>query len=158
MVRFNERMAFSLLICAFSVVLLSQTLDLRPDAALVPQVIGVPFFILSAFQFLSDLFPGIGRRFAFAGTDKASLESAGDEDGVSLKGNYLFIGWMLLFVLLMYFTGVIASIVIAFFLYLKLLVKQSWMLSILYSLVFAASVYLIFVQGMGVYYFTSPGI
>lgn len=156
MVRLNERTVFSFLICVFTAVLLSQSLDMRADAALVPQVIGVPLFILAAFQFLSDLFPALGKRFSFAGTDKASLDNAKDDEGFSLKGNYLFIAWMVLFVLLMYFTGVIASIVIAFFLYLKFLVKQSWMLSILYSALFALSVYLIFVLGMGVYYFTSP--
>lgn len=156
MVRLNERSIFSFLICAFSAVLLSQTLDMRSDAALVPQVIGVPLFILSAFQFLNDLFPGMAKRFSFAAADKGNLDNAKDDEGFSLKGNYLFIAWMVLFVLLMYFVGVIASIVIAFFLYLKFLVKQSWLLSILYSALFALGVYLIFVLGMGVYYFTSP--
>lgn len=155
MVRVNERTVFSFLICAFSAVLLSQTLDMRSDAALVPQVIGVPLFILAAFQFLYDLLPGLTKRFTFADTEKGSLDSATQDEGFSLKGNYLFIGWMVLFVLLMFFAGVIASIVIAFFLYLKVLVRQSWLLSILYSALFALSVYLIFVQGMGIYYFTS---
>ncbi|AFP30214.1 hypothetical protein MRBBS_1276 [Marinobacter sp. BSs20148] len=84
------------------------------------------------------------------------MDNSKSEEEFGLKGNYLFIGWMVLFFLLIYFVGVIASIVIAFFLYLRFLAKQSWTLSILYPLLFALSVYLIFVQGMGVYYFTSP--
>jgi len=156
MVRLSERTVFSFLICAFSVVLLSQTLEMRADAALVPRVIGVPLFILSGFQFLCDLFPAVANRFSFAGVDKAGMDNSKSEEEFGLKGNCLFIGWMVLFVLLMYFVGVIASIVIAFFLYLRFLVKQSWTLSILYPVLFALCVYLIFVQGMGVYYFTSP--
>lgn len=154
--RLNERSIFSLLICAFSVLLLSQTLDMRADAALVPRVIGVPLFILSAIQLLGDLFPAMERKMPFTGPGESGQERAREDEGFSLKGNYLFIGWMVLFVLLMYLTGVIASLVIAFFIYLKLLVRQTWTLSIAYSLIFALSVYLIFVQGMGVYYFTSP--
>jgi energy-converting hydrogenase Eha subunit A len=157
-VKLNERTVFSFLICAFSVLLLSQTLDMRSDAALVPRVIGVPLFILSAIQFLGDLFPGVARRLSFTSSEASGLDNAKDDEGFSLKGNYLFIAWMVLFVVLMYLAGVIASIVVAFFLYLKLLARQSWVLSITYSAVFALSVYLIFVQGMGVYYFTSPGI
>ncbi|WP_041635118.1 tripartite tricarboxylate transporter TctB family protein [Marinobacter sp. BSs20148] len=156
MVRINERTVFSFLICAFSVVLLIQTLEMRADAALVPRVIGVPLFIFSGFQFLCDLFPTVARRFSFAGLEKTGMDNSKSEEEFGLKGNYLFIGWMVLFFLLIYFVGVIASIVIAFFLYLRFLAKQSWTLSILYPLLFALSVYLIFVQGMGVYYFTSP--
>ena len=156
MVRLSERIVFSFLICAFSVVLLSQTLEMRADVALVPRVIGVPLFILSGFQFLCDLFPGVARRFSFASVEKAGLDNTKNDEEFGLKGNYLFIGWMVLFFLLMYFVGVIASIVVAFFLYLKFLARQSWTLSVLYPVLFALSVYLIFVQGMGVYYFTSP--
>ncbi|MEX0603499.1 MAG: tripartite tricarboxylate transporter TctB family protein [Marinobacter sp.] len=156
MVQLNARTVFSFLVCAFAAVVLFQTLDLRSDAALVPRVIGVPLLFLAGFQFACDLFPALGTRLSFAGTDKGGLDNTPDNEGFGLKGNYPFVAWMVLFVLAIYFTGVIAGIVIAFLLYLKLLIKQSWMLSVLYSLLFALSVYLIFVQGMGVYYFTSP--
>jgi energy-converting hydrogenase Eha subunit A len=156
MVQLNARTVFSLLICLFAALMLFQTFDLRSDAALVPRVIGVPLLLLAGFQFLCDLFPALGTRFSFAGTDKGALDNSSHDEGSGLKGNYLFVAWMVLFVLAIYFTGVIAGIVIAFFIYLKWLIRQSWMLSVLYTLIFALSVYLIFVQGMGVYYFTSP--
>jgi hypothetical protein len=156
MVHISARTAFSFLICAFAAIVLFQTLDLRSDAALVPRVIGVPLLILAGFQFFCDLFPALGTRFSFAGTEKGGLDNAPGDQTFGLKGNYPFVAWMVLFVLAIYFTGVIAGIVISFFLYLKFLIKQSWMLSVLYSLLFALSVYLIFVQGMGIYYFTSP--
>jgi len=91
MVRLSERTVFSFLICAFSVVLLSQTLEMRADAALVPRVIGVPLFILSGFQFLCDLFPAVANRFSFAGVDKAGMDNSKSEEEFGLKGNYLFI-------------------------------------------------------------------
>ncbi|MEP1217557.1 MAG: tripartite tricarboxylate transporter TctB family protein [Marinobacter sp.] len=156
MMQLNARTAFSFLICALTSVVLFHTFDLRSDAALVPRVIGVPLLILAGFQFACDLFPALGTRFSFADTEKGGMDNAADNEGFGLKGNYLFIAWMVLFVLAIYFTGVIAATVISFLLYLKFMIKQSWLLSVLYSLFFALSVYLIFVQGMGVYYFTSP--
>lgn len=158
MLKINENSLFSLLVCAFSVVLLIQTMDMRSDAALVPQVVGVPLFILSCMQLLGDFVPAIARKLSFIGAQSKGMDRTKVDEGFSLKGNYLFIGWMVAFVLLMHLAGVVGSIAIALFAYLKFLAKQSWMLSITYSALFALSIYLIFVQGMDIHYFTSPGL
>lgn len=157
MLRVNEKTIFSLILVAFAIVLLVEASGLRARAAMLPNLIGYPLLIGSLVLLIGDLFPAIERKFKrllFSGVNTMDGAAEGEED--NLKGMYGMILWMLLFLGLIYFAGVIAGIFIAMVIYLKLLAKSSWLMSVVYPLLFTAFVYLVFVVAMDVYYFTSP--
>lgn len=69
-------------------VLLSQTFVMKVNAALVPQIIGVPFFIPSSFLFLCGPSPGLGRCFPLAYNPKSGRLNGKDDKGLSLNKSY----------------------------------------------------------------------
>ena len=147
--KINERSIFSFLIFLFAIVLLVNSSDMQGNVILVPRIIGFVLLVFSGVQFLLDVAPGIRRSIPL-------LNKESEDDAEILKGlgeRYLFIGWMLLFVILIFFTSMIWATAISFFLYLKWISKENWKLSIIYTSIFTITVYFVFVVGMGIYYF-----
>jgi hypothetical protein len=161
MIKINEKSIFSSLIFLFAFMLLINTIGMRSDVVLVPRLIGVSLLILSCVQMLNDLFPAIKNRLPLLNKSVNEAHAIGGE-GVVDNGSetkeeasrrFRFMGWMALFVLLIYLTSMIWAIVISVFIYLKWISKESWKMSVLYSSIAALVVYLAFVVGLDVYYF-----
>lgn len=155
--RFNERAAFTLAIFLVTAVLLYQTAGMRDDAALVPRIFGSLLLIFSGIQVLIDLFPAVQRRLSFLNR-KLAAEQAGaaqleDEDTRAFWSKYVFFGWIAGYVVLIYFTSVFWATVVSLFVYLKLISKESWTLTILYCAGAAAFIYFVFVIGFELTYF-----
>lgn len=154
MIQINEKSVFSSLIFLFALILLIQTGDMRSDVALVPRIMGVTLLLFAGFQMLVDLFPAMQKRFSFFDKKRKTMFDNQEEEAEGPAGQrYLFFGWMVLFVGLIYLVNVIWAIIISFLVYLKWIAKESWKVTIIYSVVFAAVIYLIFVVGLGIYYF-----
>lgn len=157
MLRANEKTIFSLILVVFTTVLLVEATGLRDRAALLPNLIGYPLLIGSLLLLLGDIFPAVEKKLKkllFSGVN--AMDGAGENETESLRGTYSIMIWMGLFVTGIYFLGVISGIFIALAGYLKTLAGQGWVMSLVYPTVFTLVVYLIFVQAMGVYYFTAP--
>ncbi|WP_017728398.1 tripartite tricarboxylate transporter TctB family protein [Halalkalibacterium ligniniphilum] len=149
MITINERSIFSFFIFLFAAVLLVNSSDMQGNVILVPRIVGFILLVFSGVQFLLDLVPGIRRAIPFLNKDL-------EDDAEILKGlgkRFLFIGWMVLFVILIFFTSMIWATAISFFLYLKWISKESWKLSIIYTSIFTTTIYFVFVVAMGIYYF-----
>jgi hypothetical protein len=161
MIKINEKSIFSSLIFLFALILLINTVGMRSDVMLVPRLIGVSLLILSCIQMLNDLFPAIKNKLPFLNKSVNEAHTIGgegvvdDESETKEEANrrFRFMGWMALFVLLIYLTSMIWAIVISVFIYLKWISKESWKMSVLYSFIAALVVYLAFVVGLDVYYF-----
>lgn len=154
MIQINEKSIFSSILFIFTLVLLIQTGDMRADVALVPRIMGIPLLLFVGFQMLLDLFPAMRERFAFVDKKRKTIFDSQDEDEEGpASQRYLFFGWMVLMIILIYVVNVVWAMGIGLLVYLKWIAKESWKLSIIYSVLFAGAIYLIFVVGLGIYYF-----
>lgn len=157
MLRINEKTIFSLILVAFAALLLFEAAGLRARAAMLPNLIGYPLLIGSLILLIGDLFPAVEqklKRFLFSGVN--TMDGAGEGEEDNLRGMYGMMLWMILFLGLIYVLGVIGGIFVALVIYLKLMAKRSWLMSVVYPAVFTVFVYLVFVVAMDVYYFTAP--
>jgi hypothetical protein len=158
-IRITEKGVFSSLIFIFGCVILFMTRDMRTDVALVPQMVGVLLLVFSGVQVLMDIFPAAKKRLSFL--DQGATGSIGgegvvqedDEPGDSLATRYRFFGWVAAFIALIYLTSMIWATTISLFVYLKWINKESWLMSVLYSLATALFIYVVFVLGFKLDYF-----
>ncbi|KIL35961.1 hypothetical protein SD71_11470 [Cohnella kolymensis] len=161
MIRINEKSLFSVLLLVFTAVLLSDTIGMRDDTVLVPRLVGVILLAFVAVQAALDLFPAISSKLSSLSKSSSADTAIGGEGVVEedtetneeRKSRFLYIGWMVLFVALIYYVGMIYAIVLCMFIYLRWISKQSWMLSVFYPLLTALAVYLSFVLGLKINYF-----
>lgn len=159
MTRITEKAVFTALIFAFSAVILYLTFDLRTDVGLVPRSVAVLLLICSAVQLLIDLFPAFKKRMAFlAGSAEGSVGGEGvvqeqEEGGESVLKRLLFFGWIGMFIALIGLTSMLLAAPISLFVYLKLISRESWRMSLLYALGMGLFIYLVFVRGFGLAYF-----
>ncbi len=159
MMRIAERGVFSSLIFLFGCVILFMTLDMRNDVALVPRMVGILLLAFSGLQVLMDLFPAVRKRLAFL--DSSATGSIGGEGVVQEQeeaGDTLFVrcrffSWVAAYILLIYLTSMIWATTISLLVYLKWINKETWLMSVLYSLATAAFIYLVFVLGFKLHYF-----
>ncbi len=159
MIRITEKGFFSTLIFLFAAVISYATLDLRSDVGLVPRIVGILLLILSGLQMVMDLLPAVKKRLAFL--DRSSNGSIGgegvvqeqDEAGDTLFARALFFGWIAVFVVLIYLTSMVLATTISLFIYLKWVNKETWLMSVLYSLGMALFIYLVFVLVFKLHYF-----
>ena len=158
MIRITERGVFSSLIFLFAYVILFRTLGLRADVALVPKMAGIILLAFSGVQVLMDLFPAVRKRLTFLNRNSdGSIGGEGvvqeqDEAGDTLFARYRFFGWVAAYIALIYLTSMIWATIIALFVYLKWINKESWLMSVLYSLGMALFIYLVFVLGFKLHY------
>jgi hypothetical protein len=116
---------FDLIVIGFVGLLVTNALGLRPGAALVPLLIGVPTLIAAALIFVLDLFPGLRRA---SGADEgqggmarlAAIREADDEseleltaDPASLRRQAAFALWVGGFVVLAAFTNIYVAMPVA---------------------------------------------
>lgn len=161
MIQINERSILSTVIFLFVATLMVQSIGMRTDVVLVPRLVGTILLLLSGLQMINDLFPGIRSKLSFLNKKVDGNQTIGgegvvddqEESQVEKKERWILIGWMVLFVLLINLTSMIFSIAIAMFIYLKWISKESWLLSIVYPVITAVSIYLAFVVGLEVHYF-----
>ncbi len=147
------------MIFLFAAVISYATLDLRSDVGLMPRIIGILLLILSGLQMLMDLLPAVKKRLTFL--DRSSTGSVGgegvvqeqDEVGDTLFARALFFGWIAVFIVLIYLTSMVLATTISLFIYLKWVNKETWLMSVLYSLGMALFIYLVFVLGFKLHYF-----
>lgn len=159
MIRVTEKAIFSSLIFGFTCVIMFTTMDMRNDVALVPRMVGILLLIFSGVQMMMDFFPAVARRLSFL--DSASGGSIGGEgvvqeqqDAADTPLNRLrFFGWVAAYIVLIPLTSLIVATVIALFVYLKFINKETWLLSIVYSLATALFIYVVFVVGFKLHYF-----
>ncbi len=159
MPRITEKGVFSALIFLFAGVILFATRDMRSDAALVPKMVAVLLLLFSGVQVLMDLFPAVRKRLAFL--DKSATGAMGgegivqeqEEPGDTLAARYTFFGWVAGFIVLIYLTSMIWATTLSLFVYLKWFNKETWLMSILYSLGTASFIYIVFVLGFKLSYF-----
>ncbi|MBP1154055.1 MULTISPECIES: tripartite tricarboxylate transporter TctB family protein [unclassified Paenibacillus] len=168
MIQINEKSIFSGLLFLFTGLLLYITIGMRSDVALVPRIVGFTMLIFSGIDLVHSLFPAVRERLPFLNKrasetafvqmgaaeepEKAEEPVASKETGQSLL---LFAGWILLFVILIYFTNMILAILASLFIYLKWVIKESWKLTILYSVTAAILSYLVFVKAFGIHHMWS---
>ena len=156
--RITERGVFSSLIFLFACVILFRTLDLRTDVALVPKMVGIILLAFAGVQVLMDLFAAVRERLAFLNRNSSgSIGGEGvvqeqDEAGDTLLARYRFFGWVAAFIALIYLTSMIWATIIALFVYLKWITKESWLMSVLYPLGMALFIYLVFVVGFKLHF------
>ncbi|OLN21527.1 hypothetical protein BTO30_14455 [Domibacillus antri] len=165
MIRINENNVFSIAIFLFGLLIFSATLDLRDDIALIPKIMSFCLVLFSGWQMIYDLFPTIREKIninskrqekkeEFSLSDSAAAQEEDEIETKELvKKRYFFIGWMILFITLVYFTSMIWGILISMILYLKWISKETWKMTILYSASVALFIYLVFVVGFEIYYF-----
>jgi hypothetical protein len=160
MIRITEKSCFSALLFLFALVILITTFGMRSDIVLVPRFACTGLLLLSGIQLLTDLFPVLQRKLPSfnKSAEAASITGEGVVDAtVETKEEavrrYILIAWMILFILLIYYTSIIIAIPISTFICLRWISKQSWRMSLIYSVVMALSVYLIFVVGFSMHYF-----
>jgi hypothetical protein len=159
MIRITEKGFFSTAIFLFAAVICYATASLRSDVGLVPRIVGILLLILSGLQMLMDLFPFVKKHMAFLEMNStASLGGEGqvqeqDEPGDTLQARTLFFGWIAMFIALIYLTSMMLATAISLFLYLKYINRETWRVSILYSLSMAVFIYLVFVLGFKLHYF-----
>ncbi len=116
---------FNLIVIGFVGLLVTNALGLRPGAALVPLLIGVPTLIAAAIIFVLDLFPGL-RRASGADEGKggmarlAAMREADDEselelaaDPASLRRQAAFALWVGGFALLVALTNIYVAMPVA---------------------------------------------
>lgn len=159
MIRISEKGVFSSLIFLFGCVILYMTREMRTDVALVPQMVGILLITFSGVQVLMDLFPAVKRRLSFL--DKGATGSIGgegvvqeqDEPGDTHAARYRFFGWVAAFIALIELTSMIWATTISLFVYLKWINKESWLMSVAYSLGTALFIYVVFVLGFKLDYF-----
>lgn len=176
MIKVNEKGLFSTVVFLFAVILLVDTSFLGSDAALVPRIVGFILAALSILLVVNDLFPAIQKKLSFLNNqaaiinfdrdlkkkvtegDSSSEEEHNQIDDKSDKEksfeHYIFILWMIGLVVIMNYLSVILAILLAMFIYLKFISKEKWLLSIGYSIGFALFIYVVFVIGMDIRYFT----
>lgn len=158
MMRITERGVFSSLIFLFACVILFRTVGMRSDVALVPKMVGVILLAFAGVQVLMDLFPAIRKRLAFLNRNSdGSIGGEGvvqelDEAGDSLLVRYRFFGWVAAYIALISLTSMIWATIVALFVYLKWINKETWMMSVLYPLGMALFIYLVFVVGFKLHY------
>lgn len=155
MMRFGEKAAFSLAIFVFAAILLYQTAGMRYDVALVPRIFGGLLLAFSGLQVLMDIFPAVERRLSFLNRKLTQQMVAAEEKEGSRDpwGTYIFFGWIAGFVFLIYLTSMLWATVIALFVYLKLINKESWILTALYCSGAALFIYWVFIVGFRLHYF-----
>ncbi len=154
MIQVNERTIFSFALLVFAVLILVNAQGMHVHAVKIPKMIAYILLVFASIQFLSDAFPAIRKRITFLTKDVVEKNEEGEtEKNETFGQRYLFIGWMVVFVILIFHTSMIWAILISLFLYLKWIAKESWKLTIVYSSIFTFAIYLIFVVGMNVYYF-----
>lgn len=155
MMRFGEKAAFSLAIFVFAAILLHQTVGMRGDVALVPRIFGGLLLVFSGLQVLMDIFPAVERRLSFLNRKLTEQALPGErkEGPQDPWGTYVFFGWIAGFVLLIYLTSMLWATVIALFVYLKLISKESWTLTVLYCSGAALFIYWVFIVGFRLHYF-----
>ena len=159
MKRITEKAVFTALMLAFSAVILYLTFDLRSDVGLVPRSVAVLLVICSAVQLHIDLFPAFKKRMAFLdGSAEGSVGGEGvvqDQEAVgeSFLNRLLFFGWIAIFIALIALTSMLLAAPISLFVYLRLISRESWRMSLLYALGMGVFIYLVFVRGFGLTYF-----
>lgn len=159
MIRISERAAFSLFIFICGGIALYMTRGLRSDVALVPKMVAVLLLIFAGAQVLMDLFPPARKALSFLDpkpSDQTMGEGAVEEEHeahATLLGRILFFGWVAVYILLIYLTSMIWATIISLFVYLRWFNKESWTLSVLYTLSTAAFIYVVFVIGFKLTYF-----
>ncbi|WP_102348673.1 tripartite tricarboxylate transporter TctB family protein [Bacillus sp. Marseille-P3661] len=155
MIKITRNGLFSLTILLFAIVIFVATLTFPNGTSDVPKMISICLIVLTLIQVLNDLFPEFKKRTYYLHRQKEEISAQEEEqEKFNVYRNHVsFAIWISIFVLLIYYINVLPSIAIALFLYLKVISKESWKLSILYSVVFTLGIYLIFVVGLGVNYF-----
>lgn len=154
MIKLNEKSLFSLGLLFFAIVMLVSTIGMREDVVLIPRIMGTFLLVFTAIQFIIDAFPSL-RKEVSKKSESADTETSDKKDNVDkgkLRETYLFIGWMVLFLILIYFIQMIGAIIVALLIYLRWQ-KESWKLSIIYAGGLGLAIYLIFVVGMKIHYF-----
>jgi len=154
---FTEKSAVTAAIFAFAALILAMTFQLRTDVGMVPRSVAILLMICSGVQLLTDLFPRLAERLSFlAGSGEGSLGGEGmvQEDGVGeFLHRWLFFGWIALFIGMVYLTSMMIAAPAALFIYLRFISQESWRMSLLYPLVMAVFIYLVFVLGFRLHYF-----
>jgi hypothetical protein len=160
MMRVTERGVFSSLIFLFGCVILYMTGDMRTDVALVPRMVAILLLILSGVQVLMDIFPAVKKRLSFLDKSSTGGSIGGegvvqeqDEPGDTVATRYGFFGWVAAFIALIYLTSMIWATTLSLFVYLKWINKETWLVSVLYSLGTALFIYVVFVLGFKLQYF-----
>lgn len=159
MMRFTEKAAWAALVFGFAAVILYLTMELRSDVALVPRSVAVLLLVCSGVQLLIDLFPSLGTRLTFlASSAEGSMGGEGvvegnEDGGREFRQRWLFFGWVALYIVLIYLTSMIIATPLALFVYLKLINRESWRMSVIYPLCMALFIYLVFVLGFRLHYF-----
>lgn len=156
--RITEKGVFSALLFAFAAVILWVTHGMRSDVSLVPRMVGVLLLIFAGLQMLMDFFPSVRKRLSFLDSGGGSIGGEGvvqetEEEGHTLLGRYGFFAWIAAYIALIHLSNMILATTLSLFVYLKWFNKETWLMSILYSLGTALFIYLVFVLGFKLHYF-----
>jgi hypothetical protein len=155
MMKLNEKSLLSLFLLIFTIVMLGSSLGMRNDVVLMPRIIGTVLLVFTLIQFIVDVRSAKKENVKKTEVRESELpnnEKSPDKVGKeNMSGIYIFIAWMTFFVALVYFIKMIAAIVVALLIYLRWQ-KESWKLSLGYSVGFGIISYLVFVVGMKIHY------
>lgn len=147
----GERGVFTLILFAFVVSLLWTALDYSYRARLAPLAVGIPTAALLLNQALLDFLPRLAARFGGdSGTFVVSETSIAASDTADLPGLHwreLSIAlWLVALLLGTTILGILATMPLFAFAYLRFWARETLTLSIIYSVFLWGSVYLLLVK------------
>lgn len=150
-IRLTERGVFSLLVLAFDLLLLWQSLDYPYRARLAPLTIGIPTAGLLLYQTLLDWFPRLGARVGDENEGvvmgESTLTSSDSAAAAGLHWRELSIVlWLCALLAGTTLVGILVMMPLFAFAYLRFWAGESWMLSVIYAAFLWVSIYALLVE------------
>lgn len=147
-------LAVSLALLALSLLMASTLPGLHFDTLLAPMVILVPLITLLCFQVGKDVYILVKQKKSAASqeviADSVAKQSFSLKKFFSLDAPYKIFIWMVIFVGICYLISIPLGGLLFIFLYLKVVEKERWLVSILVAVGTAGFLYIIFGVFIGV--------
>lgn len=146
----TERGVFTLLILGFDLLLVVACLDYPYRARLAPLAVGIPTAGLLIYQALLDWFPHMGGKNGTPGEvliGESSLTPAGSAEAEGLHWREFSIAlWLVVLLAGTTLLGILATMPLFAFAYLRFWARESWLLSLIYAVFLWASIYALLVE------------
>lgn len=146
--RLRIELPIFMLVLAYLLLLLYETIQLRPDPRMVPIMILIPTIAIVIAHTINIVRPGtLPRLGTFSDFLSVGDEEGGEEDKYAgIRESIRISIWFTLFVVSVFLVGFILSTALFAFLFLYFEGDQTWQRSLLVSVILVTSLYLIFIE------------